>query len=89
MRNGAAIRRHAILGEIRTRVLFCGLRIGSDLPFPGARPIEHGDEPDDVRIILLPDRRPGSSGAVLHRSARPSQPDIAIEPDGARAGADR
>ncbi|MET4700187.1 hypothetical protein ABIE65_003226 [Constrictibacter sp. MBR-5] len=83
MRNGAAIRRHAILGEIRTRVLFCGLRIGSDLPFPGARPIEHGDEPDDVRIILLPDRRPGSSGAVLHRSARPSQPDIAIEPDGA------
>lgn len=83
MRNGAAIRRHAVSDEIRTRFLFCGLRIGSDLPFPGTRPIEHGDEAGDVRIILLRDHGLGSSGAARHRSARPSQPDIAVEPDGA------
>ena len=69
----------------RLRFLVCGLKVASDLPLPEAHPSGHEPASDDIDINLLAtsDGRPLPRDPLRHRSARPSQPDIAAEPDGA------
>jgi len=67
----------------RLRFLICGLEVASDLPLPGASSIERDENTDDLNVVLVPGLAPPLCGIFRHWSARPSHPDIEVEPDGA------
>ena len=83
MQNGAIVRTTPRRDDGRLRFLICGLRVASNLPLPAAHPSGHGQSSDDVAIDVVAESVPPSPGStVLHRSVRPTRPDVAVEPDG-------